>query len=40
MTKRIHEMFMDEEFEELKEKKGKLTWRSFILNLAKVKKRS
>ena len=30
----------DKEFEELKEKKGKLTWRSFILNLAKIKKRS
>ena len=30
----------DTEFEELKEKKGKLTWREFILKLASVKKRS
>jgi len=30
----------DKEFEELKAKKGKDTWREFILKLAKVDKRS
>ncbi len=38
--RRINDVFEDKEFEELKEKKGKLTWREFILNLAGVKKRS
>ena len=38
--RRINDVFEDKEFEELKAKKGKSTWREFILNLAKVKKRS
>ena len=38
--KRINDVFENEEFEELKKKKGKMTWREFILNLAGVKKRS
>lgn len=38
--RRINDVFEDKEFEELKVKKGKKTWREFILNLAEVKKRS
>ncbi len=38
--RRINDVFEDVEFEELKAKKGKDTWRTFILKLAKVEKRS
>ena len=38
--KQLNETFLEEEFEELKTKKGKETWREFILRLAEVKKRS
>ena len=37
--KQLNETFDEEEFEELKAKKAKKTWREFILDLANVKKR-
>ncbi len=37
--KTMQETFEDTEFEELKTKKGKATWREFILKSAGVKKR-
>ena len=40
MMKIINETFLEEEFNELKAKKGQMTWREFILYSANVKKRS
>lgn len=35
--KSVNETFEDSEFEKLLEQKGDLTWRQFILKLAKIK---
>jgi hypothetical protein len=36
MVRTINETFSNEEFEQLKEKKGKKTWREYILELAGI----
>jgi len=37
--RQLNETFEDSEFEELKKAKGTATWRTFILALARIKKR-